>query len=222
MVREQNWIPSTPIINNVSSRYEKMLSEEAIEKAGPYLREEQTILENYLAENICLRSMNCCVVGGGSFHYLLQALSFAKTYTLVEPFLNLYVSDETLMKIKKSEKIKYFDIDFETFCRKSNNCCSESTLYIFWFNVILYINNPIEMINKIIKKGDIIFVSGWMNTLFSHNILVDYFNYVNCGFNESSIPHLPTLENLSFENIKHAKDINTFQGNFADIRIINT
>lgn len=221
MVGKSSWILKQKP-NEVSNRYERMLSEEAIEKASLFLDEEQHVLESFLANNVCLGSMNCCVIGGGPFQYLLQVLSFAKSYTLIEPFLDLYVTRDCLAKLDKSSKIKYFNMDFETFCDTSTNVPHENTFYVFWFNVIQHINNPIHRINKIIKKGDIVFLSGWGDSNLARQVSKDYFTFVNDGFRINDPPSLPSLKDIELNKLKHIKDINSFRGKVADIRIINT
>ena len=57
-------------------------------------------------------------------------------------------------------------------------------IFVFMFNILAYIKNPLGEINDLIRPGDILFISTWNTTSKAKEIRTRYFNYLNSFENE--------------------------------------
>jgi hypothetical protein len=207
---------------NAKGIFKHMLSNPALKKAQVYLNEEQSILEKLVCNISQPCKMNFCVVGGGAFHYLPLAAHYFSKYVIIEPYLRCFVDKEHLMVIRKLTNIKCIEASFEDYCQKHSSVFSMTkTVYIFWFNVISYIQNPIAWLNKIVKSGDIIFISKWGNTEKAQKTLKDYFNCVNNMEGRKAYKVLPTSQDIPFHQLCYNSAIQFVRQSITDIVIVH-
>ncbi len=160
--------------------FKAMLSDQGSEKARSYLLEEESALLKFMQTTPGVSGMDFCVVGGGCFQYLSLAKIFCKSYILVEPNLDLFADQKVVDTLCSSENVRCFRDKFEGYCEKELlNSYNGNTFYVFWFNVISYIDNPVGLIKKHTKKGDIVFFSTWRDIPKSQEIMSSYLDYIN-------------------------------------------
>ena len=191
--------------------FKDMFSDLALEKANAYLNEERLILEKLVRDTPKTRNMNFCVVGGGPFSYLSLASKYFNKYTLIDPHLHCFMNETFLKSMEKLEKIKCIECiekSFEDYCQTySTSFTPTNTFYVFWFNVISYIQNPIEWLNQIVKPGDIVFISKWGSSEIAQKTLKNYFERVNNDDKENNHQVLPALPNLPFGKLYQTSGI---------------
>jgi hypothetical protein len=200
----------------------KMVAPTALEKARPYLDEERVVLQNFLKTHANVQSMNFCVVGGGGVHYLALASKYTKKYIIIEPYLSDYLPHDLFKKeLSKQNTPILHQKFFEDYCSSNSEIQSTTpSIYVFWFNVISYIDQAIHNINKIAKKGDVIFISGWRNTHEAQTVMTDYFDHVKGHQIFSRKIKLPSLNKINCTQISEASSIELKRGKITDIQII--
>lgn len=164
--------------------FPKMVHSDALQKASPYLDEEAAVLEDLLKSHKTTASMTFCLIGGGTYHYFDLATQYTKKYFLIEPFppRNSPVHVD-------QKRVTLFPGTFEKYCTETLERRG-NTIYVFWFNVVRYIENLVSSINQIVKEGDILFFSEWNETEKAEQVRTEYVNYVGT---------LPRRVNRSFE-----------------------
>lgn len=170
-----------------------MFSQNALTCADKYLSHEKEIVTSVLKQNASI--INLIVIGSGPAAYLEIAQHYQCRYVGVDPFYHL--------KEANDNNIIYFDCSFNDINR--SQLPSGPCLFLFWFNVLHYLKDPVQVLSKIIQPEDIILYSTWsfendispsMNSYFLevyrdsiHNYehvinQIKYNNYQDCLINE--------------------------------------
>jgi hypothetical protein len=105
---------------------------------------------------------------------------------------------------------------------------SGNSIYVFFFNILGYIDEPVSIINRLLKKGDILFISSWnYRNDRARKIRTKYFDYLNSF--EKSVVIDPTetigicnLDFFPFKSLKYYKSHKRIIGSVTDILIIYT
>lgn len=210
------------VSNDINAKiiFKRMFTDLAFKEAHAYISEEQSVLEELIRNTYQTCRMNFCIVGGGPFHYLPLASQYFNKYILIEPYLRHLVDEYSIKAKKKLTNIECIEKRFEDYCRDfSTPSFSTKTLYVFWFNVIAYIQNPIECLNRIIKTGDTVFISRWGNSEKSQKTLEDYLNHVNSGKKKNAHRSLQVAQSLPLDQLCCTSKLKFVRQNITDIVI---
>lgn len=209
-------------ISEAGDVFKRMLANSVLKKARPYLNEERSILEELIHNTRQIYQMNFCLIGGGPLHYLSLATQYFSKYILIEPYLRYFMDEPSVKTMEKSTNIIFIERGFEDYCRTHSVTFTQTrTLYVFWFNVISYIQDPIEWIKRIVKTGDMVFISRWGNTALAQKTLKDYLDYVNNGEKKNNLQILPASQELPLDQLDHTSKIQLIRQNITDITIIH-
>ncbi len=213
-----------PGISKNNSSFMHMLSKKALDIATPYLQEEKLILEQLMENNPKTRDMNFCVIGAGPLFYFSTGIRYANNYIAVEPHINQFVNSSYVETLMLDSKVTVFPQYFEEFCKKAakKESSAQNTLYVFWFNVINYIESPIRFLNKILKKGDIVFISGWSDSSYAKKNIEKYFECINEFKSEYNLPTLPSLQGINVTDLNYFYENQVFLGKTTEIWIVST
>lgn len=206
-----------------STRFYRMLSPFALRLASPFLFEERAFLEGFLGKFSSSENMNFVSVGAGGLFYLDMAYKYAKKYIAVDPLINIFVNDSVRFLIKLSSKIKLVNKLFDNV--EQSDLGDGNSIYVFLFNVLSYVNNPIKVINKIIKQGDILFISGWNMSTRSRLVMQKYFEYVDEDDYQNGFSYFSQLtqhKNFDFSKVKYCKKVQHKVGKVSEAFIIYT
>lgn len=202
-----------------------MMMPEAEKIANPYLLEEKNLLSELMSTLPSNQVSNCVVVGAGFLWYLQLADQFGKKYFAVEPLAHLYVQREFNYILTKHENIKIIPKKFGDF--SSEEISTGNSLYVFIFNILAYIPNPIKKINSYIKDGDVLFISSWSKSRKAVNLRRKYFDYLN-SYESSSTRKIDPLDTVGlcnldlfpFERLKHYRGHKRVTNEISDVLII--
>ncbi len=102
----------------------------------------------------------------------------------------------------------------------------EPNMDIF-FNVISYIEDPIQSINRIIRKGDILFLSSWAKNQKARTIRKEYLTYLNNAESHPAVDlsvttGLCNLDEFPFEKLKYYSRHVRQNSTVTDVLIIYT
>jgi hypothetical protein len=100
-------------------------------------------------------------------------------------------------------------------------------MFIFHFNILAYINNPIKNINKYLKRGDIIYLSTWCNSKNAAKVKKEYFDFLGLhhyktlfNFDPKKNKDICKFERFPFDKLKYYKGHERIKGSITDILII--
>ena len=202
-----------------------MLSPQAIKKSKPYHREEERVLRELLLRNSDVGTANFISVGAGELWYLRFWLKFARQYISIEPLTKVFLNKDVEYLVRQMKTItllekKFGDVD-------EGDIPPGTSIYVFLFNILAYIENPIAAINKLLREGDILFISSWNSAPEAKELRAKYFNYLNSFEKKSIIDPEKTvglciLDNFPFQSLKHYKKHQRFIGKITDVLIIYT
>ena len=219
-------LTETPEEGSVSENYfHRMLSPQAIKISESYNSEEEKSLKELLVSIAEARRMNFIAVGAGDLWYLKYGLKYANKYISIEPLTKIFLNESieylaTQMKDIILIKKKFGDV-------KKTEIPEDPSIYIFLFNILAYIENPITAINNLLREGDILFISAWNTTKKAKQIRKRYFNYLNMFEKKVIIDPEETiglcyLDNFPFESLKYYKRHKRITGKVTDILIVYT
>ena len=156
-------------------RFLRMLCPLGLNLAKPYLAEErQSLLALMEKEHLYSNSL-FIAIGAGPLIHLDVAISYNQTYVGIDPLINEFIN--------KLVKIPANGITIINKTLEEVNKCElplGRQLFVFLFNVISYINDVAEHVNRLVRPGDFVFFSTWSKTKESNKNKHDYFQHVNC------------------------------------------
>lgn len=203
----------------------RMMSPQALKLSAPYHKEENAVLEDCLSREPRVAAMNFVAVGAGELWALRQALAYTERYTAIEPLADLYLGDSIKELVGMHDNISVVPKRFgET---TPSDLHDGNSFFMFLFNIFAYIENPIADINKLMKPGDILFISTWMQTEAAKAVRKSYFDYLNEAERRVVIvPEDPAglskFDAFPFHELKEYKRHERFQGDITDILTIYT
>jgi hypothetical protein len=220
-------LAETPKNGSINRNYFfRMMSPEASRIAKPYENEEGANLKQLVASLPDIKKMNFIVVGAGTLWYLELAFKKAKQYIAIEPLSRVFVKKQFRFLTKQFKNISIVEKEFGK-VKGSDIPLNNQSLYVFIFNILAYIERPIKNINKLLKKGDVLYISTWAKTKKAKKLRKEYFDYLN-SFEKNNIidPEktigLCHLDNFPFHKLKYYKKHKRIKGKIVDILIIYT
>ena len=224
--RIKKYLTEGPEEGSVSEDYfYRMLSPQAVKRSKAYNSEEENILKDLLVKTPEARHMNFIAVGAGELWYLKYGLKYTKKYVSIEPLTKIFLNDSIEYLAKQMKNIVLLEKKFGDV--KKDEIPEGNSLYVFLFNILAYIENPIPAINSLLREGDILFISAWNTTKKAKKIRTQYFNYLN-KFEEKVVidPEetvgLCYLDNFPFQSLKYYKKQKRITGKVVDVLIIYT
>lgn len=202
----------------------KMMMPDAEKKAELYIQEEKDAIARLLSGVKSLNKMNFIVVGAGALWYIEMAFARAKRYIAIEPLADIFIQKQFSFILSKHKNIKVIAKELGNF--KKSEIPNNSSIFIFHFNILAYLPDPIDKINKYLKKGDILYFSTWGNSNRARKIKQEYFKYL--GLDQAANPFkidfssdkLCDLDAFPFDQLKYYKTHKRIKGKIADILII--
>lgn len=172
-------LTETPKLGSVSEDYYyRMLSPQALIYAAPFLGEEKDVLVDFLQNTSQISQMNLVVVGAGELWYLPLGFEYAKRYVSIEPLSDIFLNDSIKYLTTANPRITVINKRFHDV--KSADLPDGNSVFVFLFNILAYLEDPLEDINKLIKPGDILFISGWNHrNPLARSVRKQYFDYLN-------------------------------------------
>lgn len=203
----------------------RMMSPDAEKKAFLYLKEEEKNLSNLLFSFKNLNKKNFVVVGAGALWYLDLVFEKVNKYIAIDPLSNIFIQKQIRFIISKHHNIKIIGKELGIFKKKELG--SNSSIFIFHFNILAYIKNPISIINKYLKHGDILYLSTWSDSTRAKKVRQEYFNFL--GFDQfKKIFNIDPKKNsgicdfdsFPFKKLKLYKSHERIKGIITDLLII--
>lgn len=198
----------------------RMLCPESEEFSQFYLGEEEQQLRTFVQNHENIKDMNFIVVGAGPLLHVTLGLEYAKSYLAVDPLSHLFLNDVPQDMLVNNQKIKIINKYFEAL--DSNDIPAGASVFIFTFNVISYIKNFISVANKIIKKGDVLFLSYWNNCCENEVIISNYFSFVYGKNFATQRNEMVDTCHIDYQKINHLKEISLYCGSVIKTMIIYT
>lgn len=203
----------------------RMMLPDAEKKASPYIEEERLNVMNLLKQIENAQEMNFIVIGAGTLWYIELVYDQVKTYIAIEPLADIFIQKQLRYLLTKHPNIKVIDKELGDF--ESSDLPSNNSVFVFHFNILAYIPDPLEKINKYIKKGDIIYISSWGTSEKARTVRKNYFEYLNLNVSQDSFKIDPddtiglcNLDIFPFQKLKHYKRHERIKGEIADMLII--
>lgn len=204
-----------------------MMLPDSEEKAEPYVKEERTALLKLMSKTANLMQMNFIVVGSGTIWYIEIASNKVGKYIAVEPLADIFIQKQVKFILDKHEDIKIVGKEFGDFPRSELG--DQNSIFVFHFNILSYIPNPVKRINKYLKPGDVLYISSWSNTPEAKAARKEYFDYLNLTTNPDNFQIDPNeevglcnLDLFPFNELKHYRKHTRIKGTITDILIIYT
>lgn len=210
---------------NFNRRYEekifyKMFSPSALNIADPYLVEEKKEIKEHILEKFNNKIKNIIVIGAGPLRYLDDFCDSNQNYVAVDKFLNTFTDDNSFCLTDKKYSTLLINNCFENL--KKGELPEKDSLYIFTFNVISYISNPLFSLSTHLNKNNVVYISGWNNSFSKER--TDYLNHLY----DSSSPYLQgsssfvDVHDLDYNVINLKHKIKKHEGVFIKSVIIDT
>jgi hypothetical protein len=224
--RIKKHLTESPEEGSVSEDYfYRMLSPQAIKQSKPYHNEEEESLKSLLIKTPEARRMNFVAVGAGELWYLKYGLKYTHKYVSIEPLTKIFLNDSIEYLAKQMKNIILLEKKFGDV--KRNEIPEGNSIYVFLFNILAYIEDPILAINKLLREGDILFISAWNTKKRAKIVRKKYFNYLNKFEKQVVIDPeesvgLCYLDHFPFESLKFYKRHKRITGKITDILIIYT
>lgn len=203
----------------------RMMLPDAEKNAQPYVREEKQELIRLMSQDGLINEKNFIVIGAGTLWYIEISYKKVKKYIAIEPLANIFIPKQINFILKKHANIQIINSEFGDFNNQYIPNCN--SIFVFHFNILSYITNPIDKINKYLKKNDILYISTWRNTSEGKKIRKKYFDYINMNRTDNSFIIDPktsvglcNLDCFPFKKLKHYKQHKRVKGNITDILII--
>lgn len=206
-MRRKNLFSEVPKKGSVSSEYFfRMMSPRASKISKRYIDDETELLTSMISGLEDHHDYNLVVVAGGQLGKLQVGLELTKSYTCIEPLTDLYMGRNVLYLVKKMSKIRLVKKLLSEV--RKGDLPEGKNIFVFLFNILAYIDNPIKEINRISKPGDVLFISTWNLTPVAKKIRTKYFNYLNSFEKQVIIDPEQTvgicnLEKFPFSQLKY-------------------
>ncbi|HKU18133.1 MAG TPA: hypothetical protein VJP80_02560 [Candidatus Saccharimonadales bacterium] len=219
-------LTETPDLNNVSDEYfYRMLSPSALKTSAPYHLEEKRNITKALQACPNIAEMNFVAVGGGELWELRSALRYAKRYVCIEPLAHIFFNDSIKYMIEERRDIDYIAKGFEAVSR--DELPKGGCFFMFLFNILAYIKEPISAINNIVRPGDVLFITTWADTREARRTRQAYLDHLN-RFEEKVVIDpaktigLSHLEHFPFNKLHSYKRHEYIQGTITETLVIYT
>jgi len=203
----------------------RMMLPDAEERAELYVKEEKEALLKLMTSIPGIDKMNFVIIGSGTIWYIELAYDKTKTYVAVEPLANIFIQRQFNYILSKHKNIKIIDKEFGDFT--AIEIPNNNSIFVFHFNILAYIPNPIRNINKYLKEGDILYISSWNNSDEAKQVRKTYFDYLNLNTDSNSFKINPeetvglcNLDIFPFHKLKYYKRHERIKGKITDILII--
>ncbi|HSX35468.1 MAG TPA: hypothetical protein VLH84_00875 [Patescibacteria group bacterium] len=219
-------LTETPVPGSVDDEYfYRMLSPYALKLSEPYNSEENVILERCLEAYPDIADMNFVAVGGGELWELRRAARYAKQYTCIEPLADIFINDSVRYLIEQCSNVSFVPKRFGEVERE--DLPQGKSFFMFLFNILAYVEDPVGAINHILQPGDVLFITTWANTPLAKQVRSVYFSYLNETEKEVVIDPeqsigLTHLDHFPVEELKHFKRSERIKGTITDVLIIYT
>ncbi len=202
----------------------RMMTPKARQLARPYELEEWALLKHLLS-NKEEKHDNLIVVGAGSLTYLSESYSKVSRYVAIEPLAKLFIPKDLRFIVKKTPKISVIEKKLQDV--EARDVPNGNSVYAYIFNILAYIEHPIKNINRLIKRGDTLFITSWSQSKEAKKIRKKYFDYLNDL--QSSVIIDPTktiglchLDHFPFEKLKYYNSHQYIKGTITDTLVIST
>jgi hypothetical protein len=215
-----------PVRGGITDKYfYRMLSPEALKLSARYHAEEGSVLETCLRRLRADLEMSFVAVGGGQLWELRRALNYTKRYVCIEPLADTYINDSTKYLIERAGNISLISKRFDDIDRK--DLPHGNSFVMFLFNILAYIETPLEHMNKVIQPGDILFISTWTTTSQARGVRKRYLDHVNelerkVVIDPQQEMALCHLDNFPFDRLRYFNRCERFKGDITDILVIYT
>jgi hypothetical protein len=148
--------------------FTRMFTREALASAEAFLRFEELTLKKTLDDFPVIK--NLVVIGSGplAYRYLISRKSRQLFYVGIDPYYQ--VAGEMAPHTFLIDQL-FEDVQRSGWRRGAS-------LYVFWFNVLFYITDPVFHLNRLLRPGDIVFNSGWSTKPSALPVMEDYFSHV--------------------------------------------
>lgn len=196
-------------ISDTDDYFYRMLAPRALELSRAYHDEESAVLEKILKKNARVKDMNFIAVGGGMLWELRRAMKYAKRYVCIEPLSDMYLNDSIKYLLEQSDDISFLPKRFDEISKQ--DLPGGNSFYLFLFNVLAYVDDPLAAIRAVTQPGDIVFVSTWADTSLARAIRQRYFTYIN-GSEQ-------LLSDISFETLPTFQKVERITGAVTDITV---
>jgi len=224
----ENFLNNAKDLKNIQSNYfVRMMLPESEVNAIPYVQEESTILDSIIESITNFNQWNFIVIGSGSLWYIEKSLNKANKYIAIEPQADIFIPKQIDYILKSHPDIHVINKNFGEFHEEELSLQGNS-IFVFHFNILSYIPNPIDKINQYLKKGDILYISTWSKTKDAKRLRKKYFDYINGGFDTKEFmidPEKPlglcNLDAFDFQKLKYYTSHKRIKGTITDILIIN-
>lgn len=205
-------------VKNEKIIFQKMFSAHGLKIAKPYLDEEAYDLQDDILKENLNSIRNIVVIGAGPLRYLEAASG--RHYIAIDKFQSAFLSNRMRSMMKNVSIVTLINKPFESI--SIDDLPLSHNLYIFTFNVISYINNPVALINKIAQTNSLIYISGWneMNSDVMHQYL-DYL-YGNVSFCIRDASSFLDVHAIDFSDCKKIQTINKRSGLFTKSILMRT
>lgn len=217
-------LSETNAVSRVESDYfVRMMLPAAEKQAASYVREEKRQILRLLGARKYL-SHNFVVVGAGTLWYIDDVYDKVRKYIAVEPLAEIFIQKQVRFLIRQLPKIHVIGKEFGRFPKRELG--TANSLFIFHFNILSYIEDPIKQINKYLRAGDVLYLSTWADTEQARRTRKAYFDVINIGHDSEgkidpgSGVGLCNLDDFDFSSLAAYKRHERRKGQIADILII--
>ena len=221
----KNLNDTKPLESLQSDYFVRMMLPGAEKKVRPYVLEERKSLTKIVKSIKNINKFNFVVVGSGTLWYIDLVYSVVRKYIAIEPLADIFIAKQVMFVLKQLKNIDVINKDFGNFSKTVLE--NTNSIFVFHFNILSYISDPVKKINKYLKEGDILYVSSWNTTEEAVNVRKEYFDFINTGMNSvdskidpDSTLGLCNLDMFPFEKLKYHKSHERIKGKITDILII--
>lgn len=217
-------LTETPVPGSVDDEYfYRMLSPYALRLSAPYNDEESEVLEQCLESYPAVKDMSFVAVGGGELWELRRASKYAKRYICIEPLADIFINDSVKYLVEQFDNISYVPKRFGDV--RPDDIPPGNSFFMFLFNILAYVDNPMDSINRLLQPGDVLFISTWADTAEARRTRASYFDHLNEIEKEVIIDPeqgvgLSHFDHFPFEELAHMKSYERVKGTVTDILII--
>lgn len=195
-------------------------------KAKHYESEEKHFLLKLLSCLSNKEQYQLAVIGAGALSYVDLAIRKQIEYVAIEPLINLYIQKELLFLVKQQANVSVIPKCFGDFSPAELK--RKNRIFLFTFNVFAYIDDPIERINRYIKRGDILFISTWnLHSKQALDIRKGYFDFIresmlatNLSLSDFLSGKIYNLDCFDLAKLKFYTSNERFTNNITDILIV--
>lgn len=210
-----------------SDYFVRMMLPDAEAKAQPYVAEERRSLSRLIGSIGDIARRNFVVIGSGTIWYIELAYLKTRKYIAVEPLAEIFLPQQIRFVLGQHKNVRIIDKEFGGFPKRDLE--NANSLFVFHFNILSYIPDPIRKINKYLKKGDVLYISSWNRTEEARRSRKEYFDFINSGVKSDTAKIDPemtmglcNLDLFPFHKLRYYKSHKRIKGKITDVLIIYT